>query len=75
MKLRKVKTFKWKHNPETTKLEQVFDRVGIFHMFLQDSNEDGPFPVAIVEFPDGMIENIPSESIQFLKPLDQDAID
>lgn len=54
------------------KWQRVFESEAVFHQFSTDHEEfemgPGPYPVAIVEFPDGSLASRPVELIRFNEP-------
>lgn len=69
--MRKVQTYKYeKPIPPSLTWNKIRDKVGVFHQFgiNYEELEGGPgsFTTAIVEMPDGTVENIPVKNIKFL---------
>lgn len=69
--MRRVKVMKWKLEPLTPgsawhKSEKIEDFEATFHMFGQETDEDGAQTVAIVEHDDGFVDVVPSHMIRFL---------
>lgn len=74
-RLRPVQVSNYKQNKETRRLELVPAYTGRAHAILQDSCDDGPYPVVVVENHDGELDGIPVERCRFLDrtPRDQHA--
>lgn len=54
----------------TSKYEDDFNGVGLFHQWGQEGDQDGNYPVGIVELEDGSIVSIKSDYIRFLASPD-----
>lgn len=66
-KLRKVMITKEEYNIESKKYETIDLYEAWFHTFSQNSDSDGPIPVAIIEhFSTGKVSVVFPENIRFL---------
>lgn len=67
---RKVAIYKWQNIPDKSGNNRQFFSNGLFHQWGSDYEEfeEGPgnYATAIVELPDGKIENVPAGDIEFL---------
>ena len=72
MGLRKVVVYDWQRVEGKTCFEKVAIGSGVFHQFgvYYEEFETGPgnYSTAIVEMPDGTIQNVPVEMVVFNKP-------
>jgi hypothetical protein len=71
--LRMVIVFKYERD-QAQKWQKVEDGTALFHQWGVDYEEfetgPGNYSVAIVERPDGSIENVQPEMVRFIKPLE-----
>jgi len=70
MDRRKVLFYTYKYNKESRKSEKIIGE-GIFHQWGVDYEElgefgAGNFSTAIIELPDGAVENVPAQNIKFV---------
>ena len=68
--LRKVHVFKQVRRADGLGFDRTFETTGEFHQWGQDYEEfetgPGNFSTAIVELPDGTVQNVPVEMIAFV---------
>ena len=62
--MRKVMVMEWKDGALVDKGEAIFHQFGCDFMEMNDGNVN--YSTAIVECPDGTVENVPARNIRFL---------
>lgn len=62
--MRKVMVREWKDGELADKGEAIFHQFGCDFMEMNDGNVN--YSTAIVEWPDGTVENVPARNIRFL---------
>ena len=74
MNKRSVEVYEIKYNSETRKREKELIGRGMFHQFgvnfEEFDAEPGNYSTAIVEMPDGSVQNVPVEFIKFVSPME-----
>ena len=76
--MRKVKVFQRVNIPGTTKWETVERGTAKFHQFGVDYEEfeagTGNYTTAVIEWPDGKVEMVRADMVQFLEPEGRDLV-
>ena len=76
--MRKVKVFQTVQVAGTTKWETVERGTARFHQFGVDYEESdagfGNYTAAVIEWPDGKVELVRADKVQFLEPAGQDLV-
>lgn len=76
--MRKVKVFQMVNIAGTTKWETVERGTARFHQFGSDYEESdagfGNYTAAVIEWPDGKVELVRADQVQFLEPAGQDLV-
>lgn len=62
--MRKVMVMEWKDGAWVDKGEAIFHQFGCDFMEMNDGNVN--YSTAIIEWPDGTVENVPARNIRFL---------
>ena len=74
MNKRSVEVYEIKYNSDTRKREKELIGRGVFHRFGVDFEEfelgAGTYSTAIVEMPDGSVQNVPVDMIKFTSPME-----
>ena len=74
MNKRTVEVYKNYFNNEKEKYERKVSYTGVFHSFGVDFMEfetgPGNYSTAIVEMPDGSVQNVPVDMIKFVSPME-----
>jgi hypothetical protein len=76
--MRKVKVFQRVYNPATKQWETVERGIARFRQFGADYEEfeagPGNYTTAVIEWPDGKVEMVRADMVQFLEPEGRDLV-